>query len=102
MIILTFISLVTIVTLRIERSISCQSGKTKGRKDRKKAWEQVTDSKLPCQKKNQTVIILCTSLASHSAKVSNCSKIHHPVEIFRLLVRNFIRILGLSRVVRVN
>ena len=47
-------------------------------------------------KKNQTVIVLCTSLASHSAKVSNCSKIHHPVEIFRLLVRNFIRILGLS------
>lgn len=38
-------------TIRIERSISCQSGNTKGRKDRKKAWEQVTDEKLPCRKK---------------------------------------------------
>lgn len=38
-------------TIRIERSISCQSGNTKGRKDRKKAWEQVTDDKLPCRKK---------------------------------------------------
>ena len=40
-------------TIRIERSISCQSGNTKGRKDTKKAWEQVTDAKLPCQKKIQ-------------------------------------------------
>ena len=38
-------------TIRIERSISCQSGNTKGRKDTKKAWEQVTDAKLPCRKK---------------------------------------------------
>lgn len=38
-------------TIRIERSISCQSGNTKGRKDRKRAWEQVTDEKLPCRKK---------------------------------------------------
>ena len=29
-------------TIRIVRSISCQSGNIKGRKDRKKAWEQVT------------------------------------------------------------
>jgi len=34
-------------TIRIERSISCQSGNTKGRKDRKKAREEVTDTKLP-------------------------------------------------------
>ena len=38
-------------TIRIERSISCQSGNTKGRKDTKKSWEQVTDAKLPCRKK---------------------------------------------------
>lgn len=38
-------------TIKIERSISCQSGNTKGRKDRKKAWEQLTDAKLQCRKK---------------------------------------------------
>lgn len=38
-------------TIRIERSISCQSGNTRGRKDKKRAWVQVTDEKLPCQKK---------------------------------------------------
>ena len=35
----------------IERSISCYSGNTKGRKDRKKAWKHVTDAKLPCRKR---------------------------------------------------
>ena len=40
-------------TIRIERSISCQSGNTRGRKDKKRAWVQVTDEKLPCQKKLQ-------------------------------------------------
>lgn len=38
-------------TIRIERSISCQSGNTRGRKDKKRAWVQVTDEKLPCRKK---------------------------------------------------
>jgi len=38
-------------TIRIQRSVSCQSGNTRGRKDRKRAWEQVTDDKLPCRKK---------------------------------------------------
>lgn len=38
-------------TIRIERSISCQSGNTRGRKDKKRAWVQVTDEKLLCQKK---------------------------------------------------
>ena len=40
-------------TIRIERSISSHSGNTKGRKDMKKAWEQVTDAKLPCRKKSK-------------------------------------------------
>ena len=38
-------------TIRIERSISRQSGNTRGRKDKKRAWVQVTDEKLPCRKK---------------------------------------------------
>lgn len=38
-------------TIRIQRSISCQSGNTKGRKDRQRAWEQVTDDKVSCRKK---------------------------------------------------
>ena len=40
-----------LVTIAIERPISYQSGNTKGRKDRKKAWEQVIDAKLPSQNK---------------------------------------------------
>ena len=40
-------------TIRIERSISCQSGNTRGRKDKKKAWAEVTDEKLPCRKKKR-------------------------------------------------
>jgi len=38
-------------TIRIECSISCQSGNTRGRKDKKKAWAEVTDEKLPCRNK---------------------------------------------------
>ena len=41
-------------TIRIERSISCQSGNTRGRKARKRSWVHVTDAKLPCQKKPKT------------------------------------------------
>ena len=37
--------------IRIQRSISCQSGNTRGRKEKERAWEQVTDAKLPCRKK---------------------------------------------------
>lgn len=42
-------------TIRIERSVSCQSGNTRGRKDTKKAWVNVTNEKLPCRKKQRTV-----------------------------------------------
>ena len=38
-------------TIRIQRSVSCQSGNTRGRKDKKRAWVHVVDAKLPCQKK---------------------------------------------------
>ena len=38
-------------TIRTDMSISCQSGNTSGRKDRKRSWVHVTDDKLPCQKK---------------------------------------------------
>lgn len=41
-------------TIRIQRSISCQSGNTRGRKEKERAWEQVTDAKLPCRKKSKT------------------------------------------------
>ena len=37
-------------TIRIQRSVSCESGNTRGRKDKCRAWEQVTDAKLPCRK----------------------------------------------------
>ena len=40
-------------TLRIQRMVSCQSGNTtgnpRGRKDKRRAWEQVTDAVLPCR-----------------------------------------------------
>ncbi|KXJ07724.1 DNA transposase THAP9 [Exaiptasia diaphana] len=37
-------------TIRIQRSVSCQSGNTRGRRDKRKAWQEVTDDKLPCRK----------------------------------------------------
>lgn len=37
--------------IRIQRQISCQSGNTRGRKDKKRAWEQITDDPVPCRKK---------------------------------------------------
>ena len=40
-------------TIRIQRSVSCQSGNTRGRKDKRREWEQVTDAKLPCRKKTK-------------------------------------------------
>ena len=45
-------------TIRIERSISCQSGNTRGRKDRKRSWLHVTEAKLPCQKKPKTYLTM--------------------------------------------
>ena len=38
-------------TIRIQRSVSCQSGNTRGRKDKRKAWFNVTDDPLPKRKK---------------------------------------------------
>lgn len=37
--------------IRIQRQVSCQSGNTRGRKDKRRAWEEVTDDPLPCRKK---------------------------------------------------
>lgn len=36
--------------IRIQRSISCQSGNTRGRKDKSKAWVNVTDDPVPRKK----------------------------------------------------
>ena len=47
-------------TIHIQRSVSCQSGNTKGRKDRKKAWVEVTDEPLPKRKKKKTAIVTRT------------------------------------------
>ena len=41
-------------TIRIQRSVSFQSGNTRGRKDKRRQWEQVTDAKLPCRKRKKT------------------------------------------------
>ena len=38
-------------TIRVQRTISCNSGNTRGRQDKRRAWEQVTDDRLPCKKK---------------------------------------------------
>ena len=40
-------------TIHIQRSVSYQSGNTRGRKDRKKAWVEVTDEPLPKRKKKK-------------------------------------------------
>ena len=37
--------------IRIQRQVSCLSGNTRGRKDRTRAWEQITDDPIPCKKK---------------------------------------------------
>ena len=37
--------------IRIQRTVSCHSGNTRGRKDQKRAWVKVTDDPLPCRKK---------------------------------------------------
>ncbi|KAK3754384.1 hypothetical protein QZH41_002038 [Actinostola sp. cb2023] len=37
-------------TIRIQRAVSVQSGNTRGRKDKRKAWEQITEDPLPSRK----------------------------------------------------
>ena len=39
--------------IRIQRSISCQSGNTRGRKDKSKAWVNLTEDPVP-RKKSKT------------------------------------------------
>lgn len=39
--------------IRIQRAISCQSGNTRGRKDKRKSWTEVTDDALPSRKKKK-------------------------------------------------
>eukprot|EP00794_Sanderia_malayensis_P013602 gene13602-15013_t len=41
-------------TIRIQRTVSCQSGNTRGRKDKRRAWEQVTDDPVSRQRKMNT------------------------------------------------
>lgn len=36
--------------IRIQRSVSCQSGNTRGRRDKRKAWDEVSENKLNCKK----------------------------------------------------
>ena len=38
-------------TIGIQRSVSCQSGNTRGRKDKRKAWVNVSNDPLPKRKK---------------------------------------------------
>ena len=40
----------TNIALRMQRTVSCQSGNMRGRKDKTRAWEQVTDVKLQRRK----------------------------------------------------
>ena len=40
-------------SIRIQRQISCESGNTRGRKDRTRAWVQVNDDPVPCKKKSK-------------------------------------------------
>ena len=38
-------------TIRIQKSISCQSGNTRGRYDKKRSWENITDEQLSKRKR---------------------------------------------------
>ena len=38
-------------TIMIQREVSCQSGNTRGRKDKRKAWQNVTNEPVPCKKR---------------------------------------------------
>ena len=37
--------------IRMQRAVSCQSGNTRGRKDRQRAWVEITNDPLPVRKK---------------------------------------------------
>lgn len=39
--------------IHVQRAISCQSGNTRGRKDKRKSWTEVTDDPLPSRKKSR-------------------------------------------------
>ena len=41
-------------TIRIQRTISSQSGNTRGRRDKRRSWEQVTDVPIPSRKKSKS------------------------------------------------
>ena len=41
-------------TIQIQQSVSCQSGNTRGRKDKRKAWVNVSNDPLPKRKKEMT------------------------------------------------
>ena len=41
-------------TIRIQRTISCQSRNTRGRKDKRRSWEQVTDVPILSRKKSKS------------------------------------------------
>ena len=43
-------------TIRIQKSMSCQSGNTRGRYDKRQNWENVTGEKLPKEKQVQRKI----------------------------------------------
>ena len=43
-------------TINIQRSFSCQFGNTRGRKDKKKAWVEVTDEPLPKRNKKTAIV----------------------------------------------
>lgn len=38
-------------TIRIQKSVSCQSGNTRSRRDKRRSWDQVTHDPLPCRKR---------------------------------------------------
>ena len=38
-------------TIRIQKSVSCQSGNTRRRRDKRRSWDQVTHDPLPSQKR---------------------------------------------------
>lgn len=54
-------------TIRIQRSVSCQSGNTRGRKDKRKAWVNVCDEpvrKRSAKKCNQLIMKLKQSITN--------------------------------------
>ena len=52
-------------TIWIQRSVSCQSGNARGRKDRRKAWVNVTNDPLPKRKTETTFEMMKQSWMSY-------------------------------------